>query len=385
MVETVLLKPLDVPDIGQLVVARGDYPKMNLRNTAISPLEVIDLSAHTELFRSTTGVSGEATTVLLGDEPTRVSGAPTMGAFYETFGVRPLYGKFYGPEDSQMGRPRSVVLSYRFWRQLSGDPKIVGTSIDMGGTPVEVIGIAPPEFAYPSTALYWRPFQLDSVWLNQEQSRGSLAMAFVGRMRPGLTPEEARAALRPEVARWADTYKGGLYKTMNYQLLTQSFVDYLAGQLRPVVIAMFVAVAFVLLIACANVGSLQLVRTAGRAREIAVRAALGAGRAAIARQLAVESAILAVVGGLLGVAVGKVALIALAGLNVARFPALKNLQLDGTVLGFTAGIVALTGILFGTVPALRATRVDLNDALRDAGRSATGGAGRRSRFLQKAA
>ena len=379
MVEAVLLRPFDIPAIGRLVVVRDDFPLMNLRNAAISPTEARDLFTEKDLFPVSAALTGDQVTTDVHGENTRVTGAMTMGEFFNLYGVRPLLGRVYRPEDSQPGRPQVVVLSYRFWQQISGDSAIIGRSILLGDQPFEVIGVLPQSFAFPRTALFWRPMVLDPA-AEYMKDRGYLTELFVGRLKDGVTLESARAELNTIDRRWHQQFADG-YGPGGHLLIAQSFVDYQAGQLKPITLALFGAVVFVLLIACANIASLQLVRAAGRMREIAVRAALGAGRAAIARQLIVESALLAVAGGAAGIALGWAGLRALTQLDLSQFPALKQLRLDGTVLAFTMGIVVLAGIAFGAAPALRAARVDINDALRDSGRGSSSGPGR-NRFLR---
>jgi putative ABC transport system permease protein len=379
VVEAVLLKPFDVPGIGRLAVVRDDFPKMNLRNASVSPLESIDLFARKDLFSVSAAVTTDQNTTEIRGEESRVTGASTMGDFFDLLGARPILGRVYRAEDSQPGRPQVVVLSYRFWQQLSGDSAIVGKTLLLGGKPFEVAGVLGASFAYPRTALYWRPTVLDP---NAEymKDRGYLNQLFIGRMKDGMTLDRLSVELRNTADRWHAATNGD-YGQGGHMLITQSFVEFHAGQLKPITLALFGAVVFVLLIACANVASLQLVRAAGRAREIAVRAALGAGRAAIARQLIVESTLLALAGGAGGIALGWLGLKALTQLDLSRFPALKNLQLDGSVLAFTMGTVVLAGLVFGTAPTLRAARADVNDALRDSGRGASAGTGRH-RFLR---
>jgi putative ABC transport system permease protein len=378
VVEAVLLKPFDIPAIGRLAVVRDDFPKMNLRNAQVSPLESIDLFARKDLFSVSAATSGDRITTEIRGENIAVTGAQTLGDFFTLVGARPLLGRLYRPEDSQPGRPQVVVLSYEFWQKLSGDSAIIGRSILFGEKTYEVIGVLPPSIAYPRVAMYWRPMVLDPD-ADYMKDRGYLTELFVGRMRDGMTLERLRTELRSTAEAWHAAAHGN-YGQGGHTLITQSFVDYQAGQLKPITVALFAAVVFVLLIACANVASLQLVRAAGRAREIAVRAALGAGRAAIARQLIVESGLLAIGGGVVGIAMGWAGLRALSALDLSRFPALKALHLDSAVLAFTAGTVAVAGIAFGTAPVLRAARADVNDGLRDSGRASTGGIGQH-RFL----
>ena len=379
VVEAVLLKPFDIPALGRLVVVRDDFPLMNLRNAAISPTEARDLFTEKGLFSVSAALTGDQVTTDVHGENTRVTGAMTMGEFFNLYGVRPLLGRVYRPEDSQPGRPQVVVLSYRFWQQISGDSAIIGRSILLGDQPFEVIGVLPPSFSFPRTALFWRPMVLDPA-APYMKDRGYLTELFVGRLKDGVTLDGVRAELNAIDKRWHQQFSDG-YGPGGHVLIAQSFVDYQAGQLKPITLALFGAVVFVLLIACANVASLQLVRASGRAREIAVRAALGAGRGAIARQLIVESALLAIAGGLAGIAIGWLGLRALTQLDLSQFPALKALRLDGSVLAFTMGTVVLAGIVFGAAPALRAARADVNDALRDSGRGSSSGPGRH-RFLR---
>ncbi len=334
VVEAVVLRPYDVPAIRRLAVIRDDFPKMNLRNAAVSPLEAMDLFARKDLFVSATGVTGDSRTTDVHGENANVNGAMTIGEFFTVFGARPLYGHVYRPEDSEVGRPQVVVLSYRFWRQLSGDSAIIGKTILLSDKPFEVIGVMPPGFHYPRVALYWRPMVITDD-LRKVEARGTLSQVFVGRLADGMTFDRVRVAIRALADEWHKTYPGG-YGEGGHTLIAQPFVEFVAGQLRPITIALFAAVVFVLLIACANIASLQLVRAAGRAREIAVRAALGAGRGAIVRQLVVESAMLAILGGALGMLLGWAGLSALTKLDLSQFPALKGLTLDSTVFAFTA-------------------------------------------------
>lgn len=377
--KTVLLQPLPVYAIDRLAVVQGDYPLMNQR-FGVSALEAIDLFERRDLFTSATASSGIGATVVIGGEPTRLSGATTIGEFANVFGVLPMLGRFYRPEDSQYGRPAVLVLSHRLWQQLGGDSAVVGQILPLSDKPYEVVGVMPPDFNFPAQAAFWRPLVLDSLVLNQEQSRGTVIQRFVGRMRDGLTIGQLAAELRALEDRWHQAYLSN-YKVGGHRLVVTPLVDILAGQLKPIVIALLAAVTLVLLIACANVASLQLVHASGRTRELAVRAALGAGRGAIARQVVIESAILAVAGGVAGIALGILCLTWVTKLNIARFPALKDLQLDGMVLAFTAGTVLLAGILFGSAPAFRAARVSVNDALRDSTRGASAGVSRH-RFLR---
>src|SRR5579862_9920792 len=200
--EAVLLHPFDIPAMGRLAVVHDDFPAMNLRATSVSPLETLDLFTLTDLFETAAVVSNEGRTTEIRNEPAFVRGAATMGEFFATFGARARYGRLYRPEDSQPGRPPVVVLSDAFWQQLSGDTAILGRTVQLNDQSYEVIGILPSSFAFPRTALYWRPFVLDSSWTNQERDRGSLTVSFVGRMRAGVTIDRLTSVLRVKAGQW---------------------------------------------------------------------------------------------------------------------------------------------------------------------------------------
>ena len=377
--KTVLLRPLPVHDLDRLLVVQDDFPKMNVRFGVSAP-EALDLFERRDLFQSATATRATFGTFTVGGELTRVYGVLTLGDFGGVFGVRPLLGRFYEPAASQFGRPPVVVLSHELWQQLGGDSSIVGTVQRIADQPYEVTGVMPADFTYPNKAQFWRPLVLDSLELDQARSRGTVINAFVGRMPPGQTKDRVGAELRALAERWHQQYPDN-YERGGHTMVVVPLVDRLAGQLKPIVIALLATVSLVLLLACANVASLQLMHTTGRARELAVRAALGAGRAAIARQVILESSVLAAAGGIAGILLGLGGLTWLTKLNVAYFPALKDVRLDAMVLAFTVCATVLAALFFGTAPALRTARVSVNDALRDNARGFSSGAARH-RFLR---
>ena len=380
LVNAVLLRPLPTPALDRLVVIQEDIVGLNLLDAQLSPGETIDLFSRSDLFAKIAGLSGGSANLTSQGDPQRVSMPRTLGDFFGVFAVRPALGRLYRPDDSAPGAPRVVVASHGFWQQVLGaDPKAVGRSVELNGTKYEVIGVLPADFQYPRSAQLYAPFILDPVWLTPER-RNSLNVTVIGRQRDGLSPEQLASGLRLEVTRWHDRFPG--YDLAGkFRLHATPFISYLAGDLRSVLLALMGAVALVLLIACANVASLQLVLAAKRAKEIAVRAALGAGRATLVRWLLVESVVLAVAGGILGIAVGVGILKLVTRLNASQYRVLAGAQLDGRVLLFTAVVVMAAGLLFGIVPALRASRVDLQDTLKDTTRGSSMALGRH-RILQ---
>lgn len=380
LVDAVILHPLPTPGLDRLVVIEEDLLPLNLLGAQLSPGEAVDLVARKDLFPSATALAGWTVSLTGRGEPRRVAAIRTLGDFFGVFAVRPYLGRFYRPEDSEPGRPVGVVLSYAFWQQLlGGDRAALGRSIQLDGQPYEVLGVLPENFRYPRSAQVYVPFVLDPKWLRSDM-RNSMFLTMIARPREGLDGERLASALLVEVARWNRRFQGR-YDPKTFVLHGVPFGAYLAGDLRPVLVALMAAVILVLLIACANVGSLQLVLAARRAKEIALRSALGAGRATIVRWLLVESLVLATAGGVLGIGVGALILRFVARLNASQYRLLAGVQLNGEVLLFTAAVVIGAGLLFGVFPAIRAARVDLQDALKDSARGSSMALGRH-RFLQ---
>jgi putative ABC transport system permease protein len=368
LVNAVLLEPLPVAGLDRLVVVREDLPGLNLLEVELAPPEVLDLAAREDLFSGVTGFrAGDRTLTGFGD-PSRVATATTLGDFAGVFGVRPAAGRFYGPAQSIDGPYEVAVVSHGIWQQLGGgDPAFIGRTIQLNGIAHEVVGVMPPDFRYPRDVQVWVPFAFTERW---KTNRGSLFMTTVGRLAPGVDDVRLRAGLAGEVARWNDQFHaGGPGKVLS----STGFVEYIAGPLRAILLVLLGAVVFVLLIAAANVASLQLVRTVGRAREIAVRSAIGAGRGRILRQFLIESAVLSAAGGVLGLGLGALVLRLLERWSPAEQMHLTGVSLDGTVLAFTAGMTILAAVAFGTLPALRGARVSPQGVLREAGRGASTG------------
>jgi putative ABC transport system permease protein len=380
LVDAVLLHPLPTPGLDRLVVIQEDLLALNLIDAQLSPGEALDLFARKDLFPAASAYAGWSVNLTGPGEPQRIAGIRTLGDFFGVFGVRPYLGRLYRPEDSRPGSPHGVVLSYAFWQHLlGGDPKVLGRSIDIDGGKIQVVGVLPANFQYPRSAQIYVPFELDPRWLTND-ARKSLFMTVVARPRNGLSGEQLATALQLEVGRWRGQYSEG-YDPKTFVLHARPFVNYLAGDLRPVLLALTGAVTLVLLIACANVGSLQLVLAGRRAKEIAVRFALGAGRSTILRWLFAETLVLAIAGGVLGIGIGAVILRFVTRLNASQYLLLAGVHLDWRVLGFTAGVVLGAALLFGVFPALRASRVDLQDTLKDSARGSSMALGRH-RFLQ---
>lgn len=380
-VNSVLLHPLPVHDIDQLTFVQGNLPRLPLMNTQLDPTETLELAEHPGVFQSVAGVYGGNQVMAGGNEAKRLQSYLTLGSFFDVFGITPALGRFYRPEESTPGQHRVAVLSWDLWQELGGQRSIIGTHLEFLIGSYEIIGVAPKDFHYPRSAQLWTPFPIAAAGAcGSGQGRtpdgypcrvygGVLIMSTIGRLKPGVTT----VALK----RYLDVVERRMHATtpMAEQYLTsKSFVSVVAGQLRPALLALLAAVGFVLLIACANVASLQLVHGAARTRELAVRTALGAERGTIVRQLLVENLALSILGGIVGLGLGVLILKLLAVAGGAQMPALASVQLDGTVLAFTALATIVSGLLFGMIPALRSSRVDLQSGLKEGGRALSMGA-----------
>jgi putative ABC transport system permease protein len=377
VLNAVLLRPLPTPELDRLVVIRETLPGLNLRDVELAPIEVLDLAERREAFAAVTGFRAGDRTLTEFGEAMRVGVTVTLGDFAQVFGVTPYLGRLHRPDESEDGHHRVAVLGYGLWQQLSGgDAGFIGRSIELNGTAFEVIGVMPPDFRYPRETQIWVPYRMTEP---MRTNRGSLFMHTVARLAPGVTEQQLAAHLQAEQNRWNEAYFAS--SEFGKELSAIGFIEYTAGALRLILLILMGAVVFVLLIAAANVGSLQLVRAAGRAREVAVRAALGAARGRLLQQLLTESLLLGLAGGLVGLWLGSLALDGFARWGPAQQMHLDAIQLDQRVLAFTALVSLLATVVFGTLPALRATKVDPHTVLRESSRAASHGIARQ-RLLQ---
>jgi len=370
-VNAVLLKRLPFPH-AERILNVWEKPPGDERN-GISTLNFLDWKNQNTVFTAMAAQAWGSVTLSGVDVPVELRNGRVSAPYFDIFGAKPVLGRTFAPDEDQLGKQYEVILSHRIWESRFGaDPNIIGRSIRLNGAAYTVIGVMPPGTYDREWQDLWTPLAFEP----KDMTRDYHWMISWARLKPGVTLEQARQQMKAIAARIEHDYpqsnKGWSATVDRYQ---DRVVD---DSLRRSLLVLVAAVAAVLLIGCANLANLLLVRGAGREREVAIRSALGAGRGRLVRQFLTESVLLAGLGGVVGVAMGWGLM---RGLKVwiPRFylPAEAEVQLDGRVLLFTAAIVIATGILFGIAPALHSARTDLVGSLKEGGRGATLGTGRR--------
>ncbi len=376
VVNAILLRPLPYPEPERIVQLNHNYPQINLK-ASVSAFGYTIYKEQAKAFAQIAAGSGGSLNLTSGGEPEQLQAMMVTASFFPLFGAEAARGRVIAPEEEQDGRNRVAVLSDALWtRRFGGDPNIVNQTITLNGESYLVIGVMSARFQFGRefgqmpdlwVPLTFTPDQLQANRLTNEY------LSVFGRVRAGLSVQQAQA----EIEVLADNVRKQYAPTMNreqWNLLLQPLNELVVGDVRFALWVLLGAVGLVLLIACANVANLTLARAADRQREIAVRAALGAGRARVIRQLLTESVLLSLVGGVLGLGLAAWGVELLSNISQIQIPRSHEIGLDWRVLLFTLGVSVLTGILFGLVPALQVSGGNVYDTLKEGGRSGQGGA-----------
>jgi putative ABC transport system permease protein len=385
IVNGVLLRPLPFPEPDRLMTiwnGRADEPRaLNI----VSLPDYREWRARSQVFEELAlfDSAGRGYNLTGGTEPEQVSGVRVTASFFRVLGIAPLLGRTFLEEEEEPARDNVVVLSHGLWqRRFGGDPAIVGRAIPIDGQDHVVVGVMPERFRFQ----FWsgpRELWVPAGWTAGDRERGSNSFVCIGRLARGVTPaqasSEAEAVSRALVRERPADYDA------QWTTRIVPMAEYGVRQLRPALLALLGVVGFVLLISCVNVANLSLARATARQREVAIRSALGAGRARIVRQLLTESVLLALMGGAVGLVIawwGATVLPAVLPGGLTRIPLrpLERIALDGSVLAFTAGAAVLTGVLFGLAPALASFRGDLGAPLKENARGSTPGGKSRLRY-----
>jgi len=377
VVNAVLLRPLPYAEPERLVWLWGVQPMFG--QAAHSPADFLDYQTQNNSFAEMTAYRNLSFTLTGAGQPERIDGRIVSANYFSLLGVKTGVGRALAPEDGRPGAARVAVLSHGFWQShFNGDPKAIGKSLALNGENATVIGVMPKDFKETDVELWVNPRQVvpDLSTTSRDDIltlRTNNYLRLIGRLKPGVTIARAQADINSIVARLQRQYPQ-TNAVRSVRLI--SLHDRVVGDLRQTMLLLFGAVGLVLLIASSNVANLMIVRATARGKEIAIRLALGAGRWRIMRQLLVESALLACLGGACGWLLAAWGVDLLLALSPDGTPRLTDVRLDQQVFGFTLLLSLSTGVVFGLFPALSASKADLNQSLKEGGRSAETDGGR---------
>jgi putative ABC transport system permease protein len=378
VVNAVLLRPLPYAEPERLVMVWEENAKAGYPRDTPSAGNFIDWREQSQVFEGMAALAEQSFNLTGAGEPERIAGQRVSAGLFPLLGVEPQSGRALLPEEDQPGRDRVVVLSHGLWqRRFGSDPSLVGRSISLNGESYAVAGVMPPGFQFPDRETQlWVPIAFSS---EEAANRGRHYLSVVARMKHGVTLRQAQGEMDAIAARLREQHPD---ENRDLGATVTTLHEHVAGEIKPALLVLLGAVGFVLLVACANVANLLLARAAARQKEIAVRVALGASRLRLVRQFLTESVLLGALGG------GAGLLLSVWGVGLLKtfipedISQAAQVSVDARVLGFTAAVSLLTGLVFGLAPAAQASRFNLNETLKEGGRdSAAGARGNRLRNL----
>jgi len=375
-----LLRPLPYDDAERISILWQRSPGLGVQQDWFSTGQYLDIRADNQVFTDVAATIGASFNLTGTGVPERIDGARVSASLFPLFGAKAAAGRVFTAEDDTPGKPPVVILSNGFWkRRFGSDPSVVGRSLTLNGNTFTIVGVMAADFVFNKEIMpavngiqnvdLLLPLPLPET---ARANRGGEDFNIFAKLRPGVTLEKAQSDMSVLAGRMKRDYPQNYPPNGGLTISVVPLINQVVGDVRLALYVLLGAVGLVLLIACGNVANLLLSRGAVRAKEMAIRAAVGASRERIVRQLLTEAVLLSALGGLLGLLLAVAAVNVLGQFGSARIPRLDEIAIDGRVLAFTFGISLFTGIVFGLVPALRASRLDLNDVLREGGRSGVG-------------
>jgi putative ABC transport system permease protein len=378
LVNAVVLRPFPYTDPDRIITIWQHNAKAGIPQQETSPANFLDWRDQQQSFQSLVSIEPWSFEYVERGEPEKFRASLVTRGFFETLGAQPLYGRALQKEDYESGREKVVVLSYSLWKRwLGGNPQVIGQTVsflDEGAC--TIVGVMPPEFQFPDKSrLIWAPLTDEDRY---KRDRGGTYIKVIGRLRDRVTLEQAQAdmdIIGAHLAKEHPPYNDGV------GIKLVPLPEQIVGEIRPAMLVLLIAVGFVLLLACANVANLLLSRGLEREHEIAIRAAMGADRKRIVRQLLTESLALSLAGGAGGLLLSYWLIDIIVALSPASLPRIEQISVDGRVLAFSIAVSVLTALIFGLAPALQFSKPDLNLSLKQGGRSTSGPARHRTRNL----
>jgi putative ABC transport system permease protein len=375
---TLLVKPLPYVDAERIVLLTENNLSRGWTSFSVSPPNFLDWRAQSQSFELMAAWGGQSYNYTGGEAPERLRGLAGTEGFFEILGGTPVLGRGFRPDEYQPGRNQVVMLSHGFWhRAFGGRPDVLEKTILLNGQPYTAVGVMHAEWRFGGRDL--AIFAPRAFTDSERQGRGAHYLNAIGRLKPDVPAEQAQMEMSAIAARLEEQYPAS---NKGWGAVVTPFRDAVVGDLRPMLMILLGAVGLVLLIACANIANMHLARATVRAREMAIRTAIGAGRSRIVQQLLTESVILGLAGGAVGLLLAWWATSSFLAAYPNLLPRASDIGVDGTVLAFTAGLSLVTAVLFGVAPAFASSRTDLNDSLKEGGRGGSGG--RFGRWLRSA-
>lgn len=364
VVDAVLLSPLSFPEPERIVVVDGTNLNLGIaEGGSTSVPDFSDWHSQSSSFEQIAAFVTGGTVLITNDEPERVRGTSATADFFSIFRTAPLKGRLIQADEVKEGNDYPAVVSYALWqRRFGGSDSVIGSKVKSSNFSITIVGVMPPGFDYPNQTEIWFPLAIEPA----KEKRFNRFLNVVGRLKPGLTIEQAQSEMSLINERLAQSY---VDSNRGWNVKLTKLHDRLVGKLRASLWILLGAVTLVLLIACANVANLQLARATYRQREIAVRTALGASRFRIVRQLLTESVLLSIVSGAVGLALSIWLTKLLISISPPNSPRFEEIGMDFRVFGFAFAVALVTGVVFGLVPAIQTSKIDLNKTLKESGRS----------------